>query len=669
MSKIEEKIKNLLTEIELYDKQYYDENQSNIDDAKYDELKKEFESLIFQNPQFQKYSDELGVGVKSSKKFSKHKHIEKMYSLQNAFTHEEFCDFNERVQRFLGDFDKKIEYCCEYKIDGLSFSALYKNGKYILGLTRGDGEYGEDITENIAQIENFPLQIPYKGTIEIRGEIYLNHDDFEKLNEDLIIKGEKTFVNPRNAASGSLRQLDVEAVKQRKLKHFAYNIGFVENKNEFQCQAQILKKLKEFGFSVNENFFVSDDLNEIENFHSKVLLMRSQIDYDIDGVVCKVNDCELQKRLDFSSKYPRWAIAYKFPSHEAITQLIDLSFQVGRTGAITPVAILKPVNVGGVIVSKANLYNYDEIKRQDIRMNDFVLIKRSGDVIPKIISVLIEKRNGDEKEIFLPKNCPSCNARLNFDEIVVRCDNEFSCSAQIKEKIKHFCGRDGMNIDGMGDKQIEYFYDNEFIANVLDIFFLKEKYENSIKNLPNWGEKSAQNLFEAIEKSKTSSLDKFIFALGIRFVGDVASKVLARYFQSAENFNKDFIKRDNLLQIDGLGDKIVNSICSFFSSDENNSFLYRLIHCLNIQNYEEIEKLNSTISGKNIVFTGTLDKMTRKEAKAIAEKLGAKVCSQISGNVDLVIAGFDAGSKLQKARELKIKIIDESEWIKLSEEA
>ena len=665
MLKTEEKIQDLFEKIKLHNEQYYNDNQSEISDSEYDELKKEFECLIEQNPQFQKYYDELGVGVKSSKKFSKQKHLEKMYSLQNAFTHEEFLDFNERIQRFLGDFNKKIEYCCEDKIDGLSFSALYKHGKYVLGLTRGDGEYGEDITENIAQIEGFPLKIPYKKTIEIRGEIYLTHDDFEKLNEDLSAKGEKTFVNPRNAASGSLRQLDVKAVKKRKLKHFAYNIGFVEGGNEFQYQDEILKKLKEFKFSVNENFFVSDDLKEIEEFHSKVLIERSEINYDVDGVVCKINDLELQKRLDFSSKYPRWAIAYKFPSHEAMTSLIDLIFQVGRTGAITPVAILKPVNVGGVIVSRASLYNYDEIKRRDIKIGDLVLLKRSGDVIPKIISALKEKRTGDEKDIILVKNCPSCGSALNFDEIIVRCDNEFCCPTQIKEKIKHFCSRDGMNIDGLGNKQIEYFYDNKFISNVFDIYSLEDRYENEIKNLPNWGEKSAQNLFEAIENSKTAQLDKFLFALGIRFVGDVASKVLARYFRSIKNFNKNFINRDDLLQIDGLGEKIVNSIDNFFSSEENSIFLQKLINCLNIQDHEEIEKSNSAISGKNVIFTGTLDKMTRKEAKALAVKLGAKVCSQISGNVDLVIAGFDAGSKIQKARDLKIKIIDENEWMKL----
>jgi DNA ligase (NAD+) len=664
MLEIEKKIQNLFQKIQFYNDQYYNENQSEIDDSEYDELKREFEGLIRKNPEFQKYYDEISIGAKSSKKFSKHKHLERMYSLQNAFNYEEFLDFNERVQRFFGDFQTKIEYCCEYKIDGLSFSALYKNGKYVQGLTRGDGEYGEDVTENIAQVQNFPLEISYQNTIEVRGEIYMTHDDFEKLNFDLSQKNEKTFVNPRNAASGSLRQIDIEAVKKRNLKYFAYNIGFAEI-DDFKSQSEVLKKLKEFGFTINENFAVTDDLKEVEKFHSKVLIQRSKINYDVDGIVCKVNNIDLQKRLDFSSKYPRWAIAYKFPSYEAITQLTDLSFQVGRTGAITPVAILRPVNVGGVMVSRASLYNFDEIKRQDLKIGDFVSIKRSGDVIPKIISVLKEKRNGSEEEIILIKKCPSCDKDLNFDEIVVRCDNEFSCSAQIKEKIKHFCSRDGMNIDGLGNKQIEYFYDNGFISNVSDIYFLKDRYEDKIKNLPNWGEKSAQNLFEAIEKSKNVSLDKFIFSLGVRFVGEVASKVLARYFVSVKNLNENFINREDLLQIDGLGEKIVNSICNFFENKENMIFLKKLIHCLNIQNYEEVEKFDSFINGKNIIFTGTLDKMTRKEAKALAEKLGAKVCSQISGNVDLVVAGFDAGSKLTKARDLKIKVMNESEWLQL----
>lgn len=665
MLEIEKKIKDLFEKLKFYNEQYYNFDQSEIDDGEYDDLKKEFEDLIKRYPQYQKYFDEIGLGAKPSEKFSKHKHMERMYSLKNAVDKEELIEFNKSIQRFFGDFGKKIEYCCEYKIDGLSFSATYRNGKYSLGLTRGDGEYGEDVTENIAQVDGFPIEIPYKKTIEIRGEVYLTHKDFEEINSELSRNGEKVFVNPRNAASGSLRQLDIEAVKRRKLRYFVYALGFVENKSDFTKQSDILKKIKSLGFFVNENFFVTDDLDEIERRHQEILAKRSDINYDIDGIVCKVNDISLQERLGFSSKYPRWAIAYKFPSHEAVTQLIDLSFQVGRTGAITPVAVLKPVNVGGVMVSKASLYNYDEIKRKDIKINDYVVIKRSGDVIPKVTAVLKERRGGGEIDVEFPKNCPSCGERLNFDEIVVRCDNEFGCPAQIKEKIKHFCSRDGMNIDGLGDKQIEYFYDNKFISTVVDIFFLKERYENEIKKLANWGEKSAQNLFNAIDRSRNVSLEKFIFSIGIRFVGEVASRALARYFGSVKNFNKDFVSREDLLQIGGLGEKIVNSVCSFFEKKVNNEFLRRLILCLNVRDYEEIVTEESELNGKNIVFTGTLDKMTRKEAKGIAERFGAKVCSQISGNVDLVVAGFDAGSKLKKAQELKIKVIDEDGWFRL----
>ncbi len=663
---IESKINNLYEKIKQYNKEYYDNNHSAISDGEYDILLREFEGLISKNPEFSHYLDDLNVGFVPSKKFSKQKHLEKMYSLQNAFNHSELLDFNERIQRFFGDFDREIEYCCEYKIDGLSFSATYNKGKYILGLTRGDGEFGENITDNIAQIIDFPNEIPYQSKIEIRGEIYINHNDFQNLNQELIEKNEKPFSNPRNAASGSLRQIDSESVKKRNLRYFAYSIGFTEDKKLFTSQSDVLAILKSFGFTINNSYFTSNSLKKIENYYQDVLSRRDELGYDIDGIVVKVNDFELQDRLGFSSRYPRWAIAYKFPANEAMTQLLDLSFQVGRTGAITPVAILNPINVGGAMVSRASLYNFDEIERKQIKIGDFVFVKRSGDVIPKIISVILEKRIGDEKVIDLPKNCPSCNEKLNFSEIIVRCDNIFGCPAQIIERIKHFASRDCMNIDGLGEKQIEFFYKNKFINSIIDIYFLQQKYSEEIKILPNWGEKSANNLFDAIEKSKNQTLDKFIFSLGVRFVGEVASKALARYFQKVENFNLSYINYGNLIQIDGLGGKIVDSIMQFFNQKNVINEVNGLIGILNIADYIDIQHEESFFTNKNVVFTGTLDKMTRKEAKLLAEKLGAKVCSQISGNIDIVIAGFDAGSKLQKANELKIKVINEDEWLQLS---
>jgi DNA ligase (NAD+) len=663
-------IENLISQIKKYNYQYYTENQSEISDEEFDKLILELQTLLKDNPQF-KFNDKDLLGSTPAQKFSKHKHLEQMYSLQNAFNHQELEDFNERIQRFIGDFTKKITYCLEYKIDGLSFSALYKQGKYVLGLTRGDGEYGEDITQNISQIKDFPLQIPHDGTIEIRGEIYLSHDEFRRINQTLAANNQKTFSNPRNAASGSLRQLDSNVTKSRHLKYFAYNIGYSDN-SLCSNQTEMLKLLNSFQFITNENYLETHNLNEIENFYNKVLEKRPQLNYDIDGIVCKVNDLNLQERLGYSNKYPRWAIAYKFPAHQVITKLNDVIFQVGRTGAITPVAILEPVDIDGVTVSKASLHNFDEINRKGVRIGDHVLIKRSGDVIPQIISVAKQERNGNESDIKIPTHCPSCGDKLNHSEIdvVMRCENEFHCPAQIKEKIKHFVSRDALNIDGLGDKQIEYFYDNNYIKTVEDIFLLEKNFSDKIKTLPNWGEKSAQNLFQAIEKSKTVYLDKFILSIGIRFVGEVTSKTLALHYKTIENFitnleQDGIILEHSLLGIDGLGEKITESICEFANNKDNIETIKNLSKLLNIKPHKEIIKVESLISGKNILFTGTMEKMTRKEAKEIAEKLGAKICSAISKNVDLLVAGESSGSKLKDAKTLGVNVIDESEWLKM----
>jgi DNA ligase (NAD+) len=663
-------IENLIIQIKKYNQQYYIENQSEISDEEFDNLCAKLKKLLEKNKDFEFDESEI-LGSKPSSKFSKHKHLEKMYSLQNAFNYEELEDFNERVQRFLGDFTKKIEYCAEYKVDGLSFSALYKNGNYVLGLTRGDGEYGEDITENISTINDFPLTIPHKGTIEIRGEIYLSHDAFKKLNDELLANNQKQFSNPRNAASGSLRQLDAEITKSRNLKYFAYNIGY-SDEELFDSQGKTLELLKNFSFIINPDYLITNNLSEIEKFYNKILEKRHEINYDIDGIVCKINNTDLQKRLGYSSKYPRWAIAYKFPAHQIVTKLNNVIFQVGRTGAITPVAILEPVNIDGVTVSKASLHNSDEISRKNIKIGDYVSIKRSGDVIPQIISVLFDKRTGDEINIEFPKHCPSCNSILchSQNDVVIRCENEFNCPAQIKEKIKYFVSRDALNIDGLGDKQIEYFYDNNYIKNAEDIFLLEKNFSDAITKLPNWGEKSANNLFKAIEKAKNVSLDKFILSVGIRFIGEVTSKTLASHYLSIDNFirnleQNEIILKHSLLEIEGLGTKITESICKFAHNQSNIKTIKNLSEILKIKQYEKTIKVQSPISNKNILFTGTLTHMTRKEAKDIAEKLGAKICSTISQNTDILIAGESAGSKLQNAAKLGIKIINETEWMNI----
>ena len=659
------KIEKLIQQIKKYNRQYYDENQSDISDDEFDNLNKELRRLLAKNSDYAFDEKDL-LGSTPSAKFDKCRHLQRMYSLQNAFNYQEFLDFDERVKRFLNNFVTPIEYCCEYKIDGLSFSALYKNGEFTLGLTRGDGEFGENITENIAQIDNLPMQISFKGVIEVRGEIYLFHKDFERLNIEL----EGQFSNPRNAASGSLRQLDSNVTKSRNLKYFAYSIGYCSE--EFSStQNDTLIRLEDLGFRTNPSYLCTSDLKKIEEYYQLVELDRENLDFDIDGIVCKVNFLNLQTRLGYSSKYPRWAIAYKFPADEVITQLLDVSFQVGRTGAITPVAILQPVDINGVTVARASLYNYDEIIRKNIRLGDFVSIKRSGDVIPKIISVLKDRRVGNELDINFPTKCPSCDSELCFDEIVTRCNNSINCNEQIKERLKYFVSRDGLNVDGFGSKQMESFYESGYIRKLEDIFELQARYGDEIRNLPNWGEKSAKNLFDSIEKSKNVALEKFIFALGIRFLGSVGSKGLASYFKTAQCFllflKKNSVEIENTLNdIDGIGEKIAASIRDFSLSKANVELVERLSELLDIQDDENNELENSFLKGKNILFTGTMSKMGRREAKQVAERMGAKVLSAISKAVDILVVGSEAGSKLKKAKELGIRIVNEDEWMTMT---
>lgn len=684
-------LKNLIVE---HNRRYYNEDSPVISDAQFDQINKELQVLLDKNPEFLELidqSDLLGSKLPENSK-AKHSHLKPMLSLQNAFTEQDVIDFEIRVKRFLNiNSNFPIEFCVEQKYDGLSFSALYINGKYVLGLTRGDGLIGEDITKNLANLANWPMELSGEylpNKIEIRGEVFMPVSNFNKLNQILKENKEKLFINPRNAASGSLRVLDEQEVLKRGLQYFAYNIGYIDQ--EFaqipNKQSEILSLLTKFGFNVSQEYLIGDSLDKIFEFYKSNLLKRKALDYEIDGLVIKVNSLSLQENLGHSAKYPRHSIAFKFPSNEEITRIIDVHFQVGRTGSITPVAILEPVNISGATITKASLHNFDEITKLDLKINDFINLKRSGDVIPQVISVIKDLRREDyleRIEILMPRICPSCSTELvkPINEVVLRCLN-YHCQARVIEGIKYFCGRDALNIVGLGDKQVQYFYELGWIKNIVDIFSLQNSYGQQIKLLPNWGEKSSDNLFNNIEKSKNISLEKFIYCLGIRFVGEVGSKLLAVYFQRIANFQK-FIESfsndvfnvyarkilEELRQIDGLGEKMLDSLIDFFANKENSNISLSLIRVLKISEYvannqNALYDVSNIFYQKNIVFTGTLSCMSRAQAKEIAsEKLLAKVQSQISSSTDYLIAAEKSGSKLNKAQGLNIKIIDENEWL------
>ncbi|MCC8369565.1 MAG: NAD-dependent DNA ligase LigA [Rickettsia endosymbiont of Oxypoda opaca] len=676
--KAKELLKELASKIEEYNHAYYMEDAPLVSDAEYDQLfslnlalEQKFPHLILENSPTKK----IGSIVQS--KFAKVKHATPMLSLGNAFDEDGVKDFLTRIKNFLR-LDEFTPIFCEPKIDGLSFAATYENGILITGATRGDGYIGEDITANIKTIKNFPHKIvnaPAK--LEVRGEIYIDKADFAILNEQQEEVGKDKFANPRNAAAGSLRQLDAAITRSRPLKYFVYAIGNNSAKLA-SSQDELLAKLKEFGFIVNEFGKLARLEEEIFSFYEYLKAKRDQLPYEIDGVVYKLNDFALQDRMGFIARSPRFAIAHKFPAIIGQTKLLSVTVQVGRTGTLTPVAELEPISIGGVMVARATLHNYQEIARKDIRVGDYVFLQRAGDVIPQITGVDFTRRQEDSTKIEPPPFCPSCNSTLHYalDAIIIRCDNGLNCPAQNYERIRHFVSKNAMDIDGLGKKQVEFLIDKDLIKNPFDIFSLKNKNEESLTKLENmdgWGKKSVENLFTNIEKSKNVSLARFIYSLGIRHIGEQNAKLLAREFQTYNNFimqmtslaegDTDIYQKLNNLE--GVGDKILVDIIDFFDVKENIDLIRKLGEVLTIEDYQEHIK-QSSLSGKILVFTGSLPTLSRAEAKAQAEKLGAKVTASVSSSTDLVIAGDDAGSKLKKAKELNIKIIDEQEWLELT---
>ncbi|MCX4084348.1 NAD-dependent DNA ligase LigA [Rickettsia hoogstraalii] len=681
----EEEAKKLLEElsckIAVYNHAYYIEDNPLVSDAEYDQLfntnlklEQKFPHLVLENSPSKK------VGAKIANKFAKVTHQAPMLSLSNVFDEQDVRDFVDRIKSFLR-LDEFAPIFCEPKIDGLSFSAIYKNRLLITGATRGDGYVGEDITANIKTIKNFPHKIDDAPEfLEVRGEIYIEKQDFLNLNEEQEEQGRDKFANPRNAAAGSLRQLDSSITAKRPLKYFVYSGGVTEQ-NLASSQDQLLKKLKEFGFCVNEISKLADSEEEIFAFYKYFKTNRENLPYEIDGVVYKLNDFTLQNRMGFIARSPRFATAHKFPAIIGRTKLLSIRVQVGRTGTLTPVAELEPIEIGGVTVSRATLHNFQEIMRKDVRIGDYVFLQRAGDVIPKITGVDTRKRPNDTAMFDTPLFCPSCNSKLYYvpEDIIIRCDNGLNCPAQNYERIRHFVSKNAMDIEGLGCKQVEFLIDKGLISNPLDIFFLKEKNDSSLAKLENmngWGKKSVENLFKNIEKSQKISLPRFIYALGIRHIGEQNAKLLAREFGSYANFiaQMELLSKNDsdiyqkLNNLEGIGDKILVDIIDFFDVKENTQLIKKLGEILNIEDYKETRE-QSSLTGKIVVFTGSLPTISRAEAKVTAEKLGAKVAASVSSNTDLVIAGLDAGSKLKKAKELNIKIIDEEEWLALIKNA
>ncbi|MFP3121053.1 NAD-dependent DNA ligase LigA [Rickettsia sp. R2] len=670
-------LEELADKIAAYNHAYYIEDNPLVSDSEYDQLfntnlklEQKFPHLILENSPSKK------VGAKIANKFAKVTHQVPMLSLSNVFDEQDVRDFVDRIKNFLR-LNEFAPIFCEPKIDGLSFSAVYKNGVFTTGATRGDGYVGEDITANIKTIKNFPHKIDnVPEFLEVRGEIYIEKQDFLNLNKEQEEQGKDKFANPRNAAAGSLRQLDASITAKRPLKYFVYSGGVTEQ-NIASSQDQLLTKLKECGFNINEISKLASSEEEIFAFYEYLKTSRENLPYEIDGVVYKLNDFALQNRMGFIARSPRFATAHKFPAIIGQTKLLSITVQVGRTGTLTPVAELEPIEIGGVTVSRATLHNFQEIARKDLRIKDYVFLQRAGDVIPKIMGVDFDKRPNDTATFDTPLFCLSCNSRLHYtpEDIIIRCDNGLNCPAQNYERIRHFVSKNAMDIKGLGRKQVEFLIDKGLISNPLDIFFLKEKNDSSLAKLENmdgWGKKSVENLFKNIEKSKNVSLPRFIYALGIRHIGEQNAKLLAREFGSYNNFIAQMeLLRTNepdiyqkLNNLEGIGDKILVDIIDFFDVKENIELIKKLGEILSIEDYKETRE-QSSLTDKIVVFTGSLPTISRAEAKATAEKLGAKVAVGVSSNTDLVVAGVDAGSKLKKAKELNIKIIDEEEWLTL----
>lgn len=670
---------DLVRQIHHHDVLYHQKDMPEISDAAYDALRRELESLEQQYPELVNAdSPSLKVGAAIASGFKKIRHSVPMLSLGNAFEDQEIFDFLERVKKFL-NLKADIEIVAEPKIDGLSCSLRYEGGELVMAATRGDGSEGEDITANVRTIKDVPQTLKGKApdVLEVRGEIYIRRDEFEALNERQKAAGKPVFANPRNAAAGSVRQLDSKITAGRPLHFFGYALGDASAPIA-DTQWGIRKQLKAFGFAEAEPSALCHTADDLLNYYRQVMEQRAELPYDIDGVVYKVNDLALQDRLGFVSRAPRWAIAHKFPAQQAVTLLKDIVIQVGRTGVLTPVAELEPITVGGVVVSRATLHNEDELIRKDVRVGDHVIIQRAGDVIPQVVGVVMDKRESGSRKFTFPHRCPVCDsiAVREEGEVAWRCTGGLICAAQAVERLKHFVSRNAFDIEGLGDKIITEFWTDGLIKTPGDIFRLAENDEKSIAKLKNregWGELSVRNLFASIESRRTIGLERFIYALGIRQIGEATAKKLAATYTRYDDWvaamlaaqDRNSAAYADLLNVQDVGPGVAEDLLAFFAEAHNRDILEDLASLLTITPYQPVRVSGSAVADKTVVFTGTLTMMTRSEAKARAESLGAKVAGSVSAKTDYVIAGEDAGSKLTKARELGVRVLSEQEWLDL----
>lgn len=665
MTNIQTQIDNLRKTLRQYEYEYHVLDNPTVPDSEYDRLFHQLKALELEHPEFlTSDSPTQRVGAKPLSGFSQIRHEIPMLSLDNAFSDEEFKAFVKRIEDRLIVLPKPLTFCCEPKLDGLAVSILYVNGILTQAATRGDGTTGEDITANIRTIRNIPLQLLTDNPparLEVRGEVFMPHAGFERLNEYALEHGEKTFANPRNAAAGSLRQLDPNITSKRPLVLNAYGIGIAEGVELPNTHYARLQWLKSIGIPVNPEIRLCNGTNDVLDFYQDIQNKRSSLGYDIDGTVLKINDIALQNELGFISKAPRWAIAYKFPAQEELTVLNDVEFQVGRTGAITPVAKLEPVFVAGVTVSNATLHNGDEIERLNIAIGDTVIIRRAGDVIPQIIGVLHERRPDNAKPIIFPTNCPVCDSQIIRieGEAVARCTGGLFCAAQRKEALKHFVSRKAMDIDGVGGKLIEQLVDRELIHTPADLFKLDL---TTLTRLERMGAKSAENALNSLEKAKSTTLARFIFALGIREVGEATALNLANHFKTLDALKAADLEQ--LQQVPDVGEVVANRIFVFWREAHNVAVVEDLIaQGVHWETVEVKEASENLFKDKTVVLTGTLTQMGRNEAKALLQQLGAKVSGSVSSKTDFVIAGDAAGSKLAKAQELNITVLTEDEFL------
>ena len=686
------KLNSLYEQIIEHNKKYHQDNNPSISDAEYDELVREAIEIEKEFPEFKQTNSPTDlVGSAPLEGFAKIQHKIPMLSIQNAKNIDEVNNWVDGLKNFLLLEDKEeIEFIAEPKIDGLSATLIYDKGELILGATRGDGAFGEDVTDNLRTIIDIPKSLNKNlapDRLEVRGEVYITHDEFNDLNEKQKKDGKDIFKNPRNAAAGSLKQLDPKETSKRPLRFFAFSWG-VFSDNNFNLHSDIMNYFNDLGLITNPESSTHMSVNSLEKYYNNLLDKRMDLGYDIDGIVYKLNRIDWRERLQSTGHHPRWAIAHKFPAEKAISEIIDVQIQVGRTGVLTPVARLKPVNIGGALVSNASLHNYEDIKKKDIRIGDTVWVQRAGDVIPQVIEVIKSKRKKENKEIKVPKNCPVCNSDA-YREILtenkgaityekyIRCTGGFTCSSQAKERLKHFVSKEGFDIDGLGDKQINDYFDMGIIKDPTDIFSLEQTYRKNppqiwvyssgSKSKINTIKDSAIKLFKAIDDKKNINFDRFIYSLGIRHLGSSTASLLASHFIAFNNMVSVFKLHkldeiDEVRSLDGIGDKVVNALIDFFQNRETLNLVNELIKMgVTIQDYKKIET-DSILSGKRIVITGTLESMSRAEAKVRIESLGGKVVSSISKNTNYLITGEKpTNSKIDKANSFEVKIINENE--------